>query len=86
MRELVSFGCVVDVYDPWADAEAAKHEYGISLLEKPEPGRYDAIVIAVAHREFLELGADGIRSFGSPNRVIFDIKHVLPREACDGRL
>ena len=52
---------------------------------KPEPGRYDAIVVAVAHKQFLELGAAGIRSFGCPNRVIFDIKHVLPKDACDGR-
>jgi len=86
VRELHSFGCSVDVHDPWADAEAAKHEYGIALIAKPEPGRYDAIVIAVAHKQFLELGPSGIRSFGSPNRVIFDIKHVLPRDACDGRL
>jgi UDP-N-acetyl-D-galactosamine dehydrogenase len=86
VRELVSFGCRVDVFDPWADAEEAKHEYGISLIADPERGRYDAIVVAVAHREFVELGADGIQSFGSANNVIFDIKHVLPRDACDGRL
>jgi UDP-N-acetyl-D-galactosamine dehydrogenase len=86
VRELVSFGCRVDVFDPWADAEEAKHEYGISLIADPERGRYDAIVVAVAHREFVELGADGIQRFGSANNVIFDIKHVLPRDACDGRL
>ncbi len=49
-------------------------------------GSYDAIVVAVAHKEFVELGAKGIRNFGNPNTVIFDIKHVLPKEASDGRL
>jgi UDP-N-acetyl-D-glucosamine/UDP-N-acetyl-D-galactosamine dehydrogenase len=86
VRELKSFGCKVDVHDPWASAAEAQHEYGISLIDKPKPGSYDAIVVAVAHREFVELGATGIRSFGSPNTVIFDIKHVLPKEASNGRL
>jgi UDP-N-acetyl-D-glucosamine/UDP-N-acetyl-D-galactosamine dehydrogenase len=86
VRELKSFGCKVDVHDPWASSAEAEHEYGISLIAKPTPGSYDAIVVAVAHREFVELGAKGIRSFGSPNTVIFDIKHVLPKEASDGRL
>src|SRR5690606_38242274 len=52
VRELQSFRCDVDVYDPWADPAEARHEYGIELVERPEPGHYDAIVIAVAHREF----------------------------------
>jgi UDP-N-acetyl-D-galactosamine dehydrogenase len=86
VKELESFGCNVDVHDPWANPADAEHEYGITLIAKPERGRYDAIVVAVAHREFKELGASGIRSFGSPNTVIFDIKHVLPKEASDGRL
>jgi UDP-N-acetyl-D-galactosamine dehydrogenase len=86
VRELKSFGCNVDVHDPWADAAEAEHEYGISLIAKPKPGSYDAIVVAVAHKQFVELGVNGIRSFGSPNTVIFDIKHVLPKEASNGRL
>ncbi len=51
-----------------------------------QAGVYDAIVVAVAHKEYVELGASGIRSFGRPNTVIFDIKHVLPKEASNGRL
>jgi UDP-N-acetyl-D-galactosamine dehydrogenase len=86
VRELKSFGCKVDVHDPWASAAEAEHEYGISLIAKPEAGRYDAVVVAVAHKEYVELGVNGIRRFGSPNTVIFDIKHVLPKEASDGRL
>jgi UDP-N-acetyl-D-glucosamine/UDP-N-acetyl-D-galactosamine dehydrogenase len=86
VRELKSFGCKVDVHDPWADSAESEHEYGIPLVAKPKAGTYDAIVVAVAHKEYVELGASGIRAFGSPNTVIFDIKHVLPRGASDGRL
>jgi len=86
VRELQSFGCKVDVHDPWANAAEAEHEYGISLIAAPKAGSYDAIVVAVAHKEYVELGVNGIRNFGSPNTVIFDIKHVLPKEASNGRL
>ena len=86
VKELKSFGSKVDVYDPWVNAAESEHEYGITPVAKPKAGSYDAIVVAVAHKEFIELGTNGIRAFGSPNTVIFDIKHVLPKEASDGRL
>lgn len=86
VRELQAFRCVVDVHDPWADAAEAEHEYGIHLVDVPEAGAYDAIVIAVAHREFLAMGYDRIRAFGRPNLVIYDIKNVLPKDKVDGRL
>src|SRR5690606_28619239 len=53
VRELESFRCRVEVYDPWVDPHEAQHEYGIRPIAKPEPGAYDAIVLAVAHREFV---------------------------------
>jgi UDP-N-acetyl-D-glucosamine/UDP-N-acetyl-D-galactosamine dehydrogenase len=86
VRELQGFGCEVDVHDPWASAEEAEHEYGIKLVASPARGTYDGIVIAVSHREYVELGARGVRAFGAPNAVLFDIKHVLPKEESDGRL
>jgi UDP-N-acetyl-D-galactosamine dehydrogenase len=86
VRELKSFACNVDVHDPWANAAEAEHEYGISWTANPQAGTYDAIVVAVAHKQFVELGAEGIRKLGSPNNVIFDIKHVLPKDASNGRL
>jgi UDP-N-acetyl-D-galactosamine dehydrogenase len=86
VKELASFGCKVDVFDPWANARDAQHEYGISLVEAPKRDGYDAIVVAVAHQQFIELGAQGIRALASPNAVIFDIKHVLPKDQSDGRL
>jgi UDP-N-acetyl-D-galactosamine dehydrogenase len=86
VRELRGFGCIVEVHDPWANAKEAEHEYGITLLPSPRPGSYDGIVVAVAHREFAELGARGLRAFGTPNSVLFDLKHVLRKEESDGRL
>jgi UDP-N-acetyl-D-galactosamine dehydrogenase len=86
VKELASFGCKVDVHDPWVKSHEAEHEYGFPTVAAPSRGAYDAIVVAVAHRQFVELGAQGIRAFANPNAVIFDIKHVLPKEASDGRL
>jgi UDP-N-acetyl-D-glucosamine/UDP-N-acetyl-D-galactosamine dehydrogenase len=86
VKELQSFGCNVDVHDPWVDAREAEHEYGITMVASPEHGSYDAIVVAVAHKEFVALGAKGVRSYGSPNVVIYDIKHVLSKSESDGRL
>ena len=80
------FHMEVDVYDPWVGAEEAKHEYGIDLLQQPEAGRYDAVILAVAHRQFASLGGEGVRAFARPGGVVYDVKYVLPREAVDGRL
>jgi len=84
--KLASFGCKVDVHDPWVNPSEAEHEYGISPVAAPSRGSYDAIVVAVAHKQFIELGPKGIRAFANPNAVIFDIKHVLPKDQSDGRL
>jgi UDP-N-acetyl-D-galactosamine dehydrogenase len=86
VRELQAFRCEVDVYDPWADKDEAEHEYGIRPVAEPEKGAYDAIVLAVAHREFTALGYEQIRAFGGPNVAIYDIKNVLPKDKVDGRL
>jgi UDP-N-acetyl-D-galactosamine dehydrogenase len=86
VAELKNYGVVVDVHDPWVDPAEALHEYGIELVAKPTPGFYDAIIIAVAHREFVALGAKGVHAFGRPNHVTFDIKHVLGKDEVDGRL
>jgi UDP-N-acetyl-D-galactosamine dehydrogenase len=86
VHELESFRCDVDVYDPWVDRGEAEHEYGIGVIDEPVAGSYDVVVIAVAHEQFVALGASGIRGLGRPNVVIYDIKHVLPKEQSDGRL
>ena len=76
----------IDVYDPWVDATAAKHAYGLDLSPDLRPGTYDAIVLAVAHHQFTDMGAAALRALGKPGCVLFDVKNVLPREAVDDRL
>jgi UDP-N-acetyl-D-galactosamine dehydrogenase len=86
VRELQKYGARVDVYDPWADGSECKHEYGIRPIKALNGGRYDVAVVAVAHREFRELGAAGVRKLCKKNHVVYDIKHVFPASEVDGRL
>jgi UDP-N-acetyl-D-galactosamine dehydrogenase len=86
VRELEKFGAQVDVYDPWADAREARHEYGIRPTRTLARARYDVAVMAVAHREFRALGATKIRRLCRKNHVLYDIKHVFPAAEVDGRL
>jgi UDP-N-acetyl-D-galactosamine dehydrogenase len=86
IRELKSYNAEVDVHDPWVAPAHAEAEYGLSLVDRPEPGRYDAVVLAVAHDRFVALGADGVRAFAKPGAVLFDVKRALPRESVDGCL
>jgi UDP-N-acetyl-D-galactosamine dehydrogenase len=85
VRELESSAATVDVYDPWVDPAEAGRAYRVRLVEQPGEG-YDAIIVAVAHRQFRELGAAHIRALGKPGAVIYDVKSVLPQDAVDGRL
>lgn len=86
IEELRTYNTNVHIYDPWADPAEAQHEYGLELIDKPKTGFYQAIIICVAHNAFRELGEQGIRALGAPNHVLFDVKHVLPKEAVDARL
>ena len=84
--ELSGYGCAIDVHDPWVDSDEAEREYGIALTDTPEQGAYDAVVVAVAHRQFRDLGAAGVRAFCAPGGVIYDIKYLLPESDSDERL
>ena len=84
--EFSTYHTSVDVYDPWVDKEEAKKEYGIHLVDRPADGKYDAIILAVAHQEFLDMGGEAIRAFGKPDCVVFDIKSALPKDLVDDRL
>jgi UDP-N-acetyl-D-galactosamine dehydrogenase len=86
ISELETYSLSVDVYDPWIDAREAEHEYGITPITKPEPGVYDAVLLAVAHNQFVELGGDGVLALCKPNHVIFDVKNALPRSIVTSRL
>jgi UDP-N-acetyl-D-galactosamine dehydrogenase len=84
--ELKAYGIHCDVHDPWASAEEAQREYGIRLLE-PKPGdAYDAVILAVAHRQFAEMGIEAVRALAKPTGIIYDVKHLFPAAAVDGRL
>ncbi|WP_341237304.1 Vi polysaccharide biosynthesis UDP-N-acetylglucosamine C-6 dehydrogenase TviB [uncultured Limnobacter sp.] len=87
VHHLKAYHTQVDVYDPWANVQEAQHEYGLACLPTPPaPGQYQAIIIAVGHKQFLEMGEHGIRAFGQPNVALFDVKSVLPFGAADSRL
>ena len=86
IAELRNYEADVDVYDPWVDAGEAQHEYGLTPVKELAPATYDAIILAVAHRQFVALGAAGIRALGKPGCVLFDVKQVLPKGDCDDRL
>jgi len=86
VEALVSYKAQIDVFDPWVDAAAAKHEYGIDLISEPLAGQYDAVIVAVGHQQFATLGAEGIRELGKASSVLYDVKYVLPRDVVDGRL
>ena len=86
VEELRQCHAEVDVYDPWADPAVCRHEYGVTPIEAPLPGGYDVVLLAVAHREFVQLGRDGVRAMLRPGGIVFDVKHVLPRDASDERL
>ncbi len=86
VRELADYGAEVDVWDPWIATDAAREEYGVDLVEAPAAGAYDGLVLAVAHREFADLGVERIRAFGRPQAVLFDVKAMLPAGAADLRL
>ena len=83
---LRQYGVTVDIHDPWICAADAVHEYGVELTAEPGKGAYDAVVLAVAHREFVELGADALRAYGRPGAVLYDVKSALPRDGVDARL
>ncbi|WP_449426408.1 Vi polysaccharide biosynthesis UDP-N-acetylglucosamine C-6 dehydrogenase TviB [Rhodanobacter lindaniclasticus] len=86
VQALRGYNTEVDVFDPWVDAAEARHEYGLELVDAPAKGAYDAVIVAVGHRQFAALGSAGIRAFGKPSSVLYDVKYVLPRDEVDGRL
>ena len=81
-----SFNCSIDVYDPWVDKHEAFNEYKIRLIEHPAKGKYDAIVLAVAHDKFRDFSHKEIMGFGKDKHVIYDIKYILSANEVDGRL
>ncbi|MGZ8250182.1 nucleotide sugar dehydrogenase, partial [Methylomagnum sp.] len=86
IAELGGYHAHVAVHDPWASADEVRHEYGLELVGEPPAGHYDAVILAVAHRQFKALGAEGVRALAKPGGVVFDVKYALPPDAVDGYL
>jgi UDP-N-acetyl-D-galactosamine dehydrogenase len=86
IQEFTNYNCNVEVYDPWVDIQEVKQEYGINPIERPTKGKYDAIIIAVAHNQFKELTLEQIKSYGKQNHILYDIKYLLKPSEVDGRL
>ena len=86
IRTLRDYNALVEVHDPWCSAAEAQQEYGLALVEHPAQGHYDAIVLAVAHQQFRDAGAAAIRAWLKPTGVLYDVKHVLPKDSVDARL
>lgn len=86
LKELADYNVAVDVYDPRANKDDAVHEYGIRPVDQPQDGAYDAVILAVAHREFCDLGVQRLRAWGKPSHVLYDLKYALPRGEADLRL
>ena len=83
---LQSFDAEVAVYDPWVNAESAKSEYGVALIPTPKKNAYDAIVIAVAHDVYRDMGIRKVRSLGKKTHLLFDVKYLFSADQTDQRL
>ena len=84
--ELSACNANVDVYDPWVSAEQAGHEFGLKLTTSLTDNIYDAVIVAVAHEQFAEMGVDTIRSLMRDQGILYDIKYLFPADQVDGRL
>lgn len=86
ITELKEYGVQADVFDPWVDVAEAQHEYGITPINSPKAASYDAVVLAVGHQQFKDLGAAGIKALTKADSVVYDLKYILAADAVDMRL
>jgi len=86
LKKFKDFGCNVDIYDPCVSAEEVKKEYKINLIDNPKKGKYDGILIALAHDEFRRFPVKTLRNLAKKNHVLFDVKYILDKKYVDGRI
>ncbi len=86
LKELCEYNIQADVYDPWVSVEEAQHEYQVTPVASVAAGEYDAVILAVAHQEFREMGIEAIRALGKPQHVLYDLKYVFTTQQSDLRL
>jgi UDP-N-acetyl-D-galactosamine dehydrogenase len=86
IAELRDYSLEVDVYDPWVDPDDARREYGLEIIPSPAERCYDGVVLAVGHKDFIDMPAGRIREFMKDEAVLFDVKNILPPGQSDGAL
>jgi len=86
VTELASYHAHIEIHDPWAEPAEIEHEIGAPSTTDPEAGTYDAVILAVPHREYHALGAEGLRQWLKKDGILFDVKSMLPAEDADERL
>lgn len=86
VKEFQIYHSQVNIWDPWADADEVKQEYGLDIIKEPRQGAYDAIILTVGHNEFRALTPEQFRALGKDNHALFDVKHLLPKDLVDARL
>ncbi len=86
VNELKTHNLKIDIYDPWIEAKSANQEYNINMTRELKDNTYDAIIVAVAHDAFKELGSEKIKALGKQNCIIYDVKSMLSKDVIDGRL
>ncbi|MDG1995609.1 MAG: nucleotide sugar dehydrogenase, partial [Emcibacteraceae bacterium] len=86
VSELKDYNINVDIFDPWVSEKDVMNEYGLNLTNSPDQEKYDAVIVAVAHNEFIEMGSDGIRSYLTEDGLFYDLKSLFAKSASDIRL
>ena len=86
VNEMKHYKCNVDVYDPWVDRAEVQNEYGLTPVEAPNQGKYDAVILTVAHDKIRDMGAKKIRNFCKENHLLYDLKHIFSKNETDLRL
>jgi len=86
IAELNSYQISVDVYDPWVNGQEAQHEYGLTPITELIDNHYDTVILAVSHKQFIEMGLQKIKALGKNKSVLYDIKYLFRKEETDGRL
>jgi len=86
IQEFERYGANVDVYDPWVDAGEVQSEFSLTPVTKLKKGHYDAITLAVSHREFIEMGVEKIKALGKNNFILYDVKYLFPADQVDARI
>ena len=86
VAELADYSVSADVHDPWVGTTRLTQQHGVNAVDAPKAGHYDAVIVAVGHREYVEMGSDAIRALGKPGAVLYDIKGIFGKSGSDLRL